>query len=121
MYLEVTKGWPLAHGGRAARLWDRAAFPIYLVLPYWRGEHQGFSRARAGIQWRQMASSMVPIKATPPEPLPRPEDHVFQFVNRFRPLILTSPLWLAALTLAVNYVGNESIRNVVRFLTAPLR
>ena len=58
----------------------------------------------------------------PPPETVETEDAMFAFVGRFRVLILTSPLWLAAITIALDRFGGEGIRNVVQFLTAsPLR
>lgn len=52
----------------------------------------------------------------------RDEDRLAGIVTRFRSLVLTSPLWLAAIMIALNYVGGPQIQNTIQFLTAsPLR
>ena len=49
-------------------------------------------------------------------------DRVTAMVNRFRPVVLTSPLWLAAIALIVSWLGGPGVKGVVQFLTSsPLR
>jgi len=57
-----------------------------------------------------------------PGPVVEKADHISLFATQHRSLILSSPLWLAAITIVLNYFGDGHIRSVVQFLTAsPLR
>jgi hypothetical protein len=75
----------------------------------------------------RMATDVAPMKSTAPRavqpsPLSSEPDRVLTMVNRFRPVVLTSPLWLAIITVIVSRLGGPGVRDVVHFLTfSPLR
>jgi hypothetical protein len=69
-----------------------------------------------------MADLNPPLGGAAEQALSPGTDRVLLLADRFRSLILTSPLWLAAILFTLSRFGGPGFRNVIQFLTAsPLR